>query len=314
MPSPGLIAGASSVIGTGLNAIATGISNKKNRKFQEQMYERQFQDNINFWNMQNAYNSPERQMERFKAAGLNPNLIYGQGNAGNAGAITSPTATKMDYKAPDFGGLNTAGTDILSAIYDTEIKKAQADKLKADTTVSLEQGLLTGINADLAGLNLAQQGELYDTNVDFRKQQLQQLNAQTDVLINKDMREALMNANNLKLGMARTLQIMQNMETQRMERKKWEPLIQGMKYDTRVKQLDAYFAQKNIRPQDPFYVRAATVLLDKLVQEYNSDAPIGEQLLPKISKRSFSKSLGLFDMLKGARSKLGPSTLNWLYK
>lgn len=37
-------------------------------------------NNINLWNMQNEYNTPKNQMLRFKEAGLNPNLIYGQTN------------------------------------------------------------------------------------------------------------------------------------------------------------------------------------------------------------------------------------------
>src|SRR5258706_14991604 len=42
----------------------------------------------------NAYNTPANQMARFAAAGLNPNLIYSQGNAGNQ---PSPVA----FNAPD---------------------------------------------------------------------------------------------------------------------------------------------------------------------------------------------------------------------
>lgn len=43
------------------------------------------------WQLENAYNSPLEQMKRFKDAGLNPNLIYGNGSAsaGNAGTIGS---------------------------------------------------------------------------------------------------------------------------------------------------------------------------------------------------------------------------------
>lgn len=39
------------------------------------------------WNLQNLYNSPKAQMQRFKQAGLNPNLIYGRGSSGNATAM-----------------------------------------------------------------------------------------------------------------------------------------------------------------------------------------------------------------------------------
>lgn len=50
-----------------------------NRDWQEEM-----------WNKQNAYNTPAAQMSRYTDAGLNPNLIYGQGSNGNATSIGSP--------------------------------------------------------------------------------------------------------------------------------------------------------------------------------------------------------------------------------
>lgn len=44
----------------------------------------QNQYNQQAWEMQNAYNTPANQVERLRAAGLNPNLFYSQGNVGNA--------------------------------------------------------------------------------------------------------------------------------------------------------------------------------------------------------------------------------------
>lgn len=52
----------------------------------ERRYERDRNDANRDWDRQNAYNAPKAQMERFKEAGLNPNLIYGQGTPGNASA------------------------------------------------------------------------------------------------------------------------------------------------------------------------------------------------------------------------------------
>lgn len=48
-----------------------------------------FQHDIDMWNKQNEYNTPLAQMERYKAAGLNPNLIYSQGSSGNATSAPS---------------------------------------------------------------------------------------------------------------------------------------------------------------------------------------------------------------------------------
>lgn len=43
-------------------------------------YNKQRDDAIAAWNMQNDYNSPTAQMARLKAAGLNPMLVYGSGD------------------------------------------------------------------------------------------------------------------------------------------------------------------------------------------------------------------------------------------
>ena len=78
------------ILGGFLDGVLGGISqsheNAKNRAFQERM-----------WNMQNEYNKPINQMARFNEAGLNPNLIYGQGNAGNA-----VLANTSNQEAPKF--------------------------------------------------------------------------------------------------------------------------------------------------------------------------------------------------------------------
>lgn len=87
------IAGGASLLGSGINAASTGRMNKKNREFSEKMYERQKADTLDFWHQQNSYNSPEAQMARLQKAGLNPNLVYGNGSAVNtAGSIDTPHA------------------------------------------------------------------------------------------------------------------------------------------------------------------------------------------------------------------------------
>lgn len=42
------------------------------------------QHEIDMWNMQNDYNSPEKQVQRIIAAGLNPSMAYGSVSTGNA--------------------------------------------------------------------------------------------------------------------------------------------------------------------------------------------------------------------------------------
>lgn len=56
-----------------------------------------YQRSVQMWNMQNMYNSPEAQMQRFTSAGLNPHLIYGQGNAGNSSGFPEYQPAEQRY-------------------------------------------------------------------------------------------------------------------------------------------------------------------------------------------------------------------------
>lgn len=64
-----------------------------------------YQRQVAMWHMQNAYNSPAEQMKRFGAAGLNPHLIYSQGNPGNNSSIPNyqPPPMQHRYAAPAYG-------------------------------------------------------------------------------------------------------------------------------------------------------------------------------------------------------------------
>ena len=66
---------------------------------------------IDMFNRTNAYNTPSQQMKRFREAGLNPNLMYGNGSAasGNADMPSAPssgTAAKAEY--PGIGNLGAS--------------------------------------------------------------------------------------------------------------------------------------------------------------------------------------------------------------
>ena len=111
MPFPvaAAIAGGASIIGAGMNAASTGNMNKKNRKFAREQYATQRRDSLADWHMQNAYNSPEQQMARYKAAGLNPNLIYGHGTDANAVMPRQSEMPTPRTEAPQWGDALSEG-------------------------------------------------------------------------------------------------------------------------------------------------------------------------------------------------------------
>lgn len=128
-----VLAAAGAVAAAGLNALSTGKTNKKTRKHQEKMYDKQRADNLSDWHMQNEYNSPEAQMKRFKEAGLNPNLIYGQTNTSDA--IRSSDTGSYTGQAPNIG-------NPMSDYLQMEAIKAQTDNVKEQNTLIANQAAL----------------------------------------------------------------------------------------------------------------------------------------------------------------------------
>jgi hypothetical protein len=138
----GLIGG---LIGIGQSLIDRG-TDKKNIQRQGAMNMKlssyQYSKDLDMWNRMNVYNSPKEQMTRFQEAGLNPNLMYGQGTPGNS-------ATMPKYQAPEINVSRTPfnSMQVMGAYQDTTMKQAQIDNVKAqrrntdaDTVIKLSEG------------------------------------------------------------------------------------------------------------------------------------------------------------------------------
>lgn len=128
-------------------SIAGGLFNanqaKLNRKFQERMYDKQVQDNINFWNMQNEYNLPSAQLQRLQDAGLNPMLMYGQGGVQNVSTGQPQAGTAPHGAQAQAGSFHTplefANLALLRA--QTKLAESQANKNVAETEESKQRTL-----------------------------------------------------------------------------------------------------------------------------------------------------------------------------
>lgn len=90
-----------------------------------------------FWNKQNAYNTPKAQMERLKAAGLNPALMYGQGNVGNAQNLSG--VSKADVQGPSLAQSTATGAQISLLNAQRNKLNAETRNIDAGTTLSTEQ-------------------------------------------------------------------------------------------------------------------------------------------------------------------------------
>lgn len=157
----------SSVAGGFLGGLFNANQAKKNRAFQERMYDKQVEDNIKFWNMQNEYNLPSAQLQRLRDAGLNPLLMYGEGGVQNvansavqSGQAPSGAQASTNFNTRvDFANLALLHAQIKNMEADTQQKLASAEDTKAHQSW---QELETKWNRESYNIRLALQHGEYD--------------------------------------------------------------------------------------------------------------------------------------------------------
>lgn len=87
---------AGALAGTALGFMS-GSSQDAANKANEEAVAAANEANINLWREQAAYNTPANQVARLRAAGLNPNLFYSQGDPGNMSSAPTMKASQYDY-------------------------------------------------------------------------------------------------------------------------------------------------------------------------------------------------------------------------
>ena len=111
------------------NIISTAIANSANERMQHE----QNKWNLEQWNRNNAYNSPAAQMQRFKAAGLNPDLMYQQGTPGISSAPAQGSNPipkqpfRLDLDPTMFAQLGLIDSQKKNIDADTQVKLADAE-------------------------------------------------------------------------------------------------------------------------------------------------------------------------------------------
>lgn len=148
-------AGASSLI-SGITSIFNHQSqkreNERNRDFMREMYDKQVENNIKMWNMQNDYDLPKNQIERLRQAGINPDLYYGGSSVPASSPISSasPSGSSSGYQAYNFGQYDPLTTAQIGLI------KAQTRNLDADSDKKNSEKIILDIDAQtLVDRNMA---------------------------------------------------------------------------------------------------------------------------------------------------------------
>lgn len=282
-----LLAASMSATGQLMNAFQTGQMNKKSREFSREMYNVQKADNLAFWNMQNEYNSPEAQMQRFKDAGLNPNLIYGQQNT--AGPLSSPDVQKPQFDVPRYGDVVPSALSAIDLVTNLELRQAQIDNVRAQNDVIKQNAVLIG--SQISGteastkrklLDYNLENELYSTNVDARKEALRQVRNNIDISTRRDIREAVQQSSNLKEAEQRILSAIQTRAQQRQQMaqsrsevvriqedtKRITQQIENMSQEGQIKEFDVWLSKQGIRPTDPIWSRVISSMFDSIINTF----------------------------------------------
>lgn len=136
MPFPAL------AVGMGLLGIGSQLFGQEKQKDHNMALARfQADANERYLDKQLEYNTPANQMKRFQDAGLNPHLVYGQGNPGNQSApLTYP-----DIKPADRQNLLAA----LPLINQTAMTDAQVSNVNMST---IQKGVLADLQRQQTAL------------------------------------------------------------------------------------------------------------------------------------------------------------------
>lgn len=250
-----LLGTALSVGGDFIGAISQGIQNRKQRDFELDMYNRQRSDALADWNMNNTYNAPSAQMARLKAAGLNPNLVYGNGSVvANTQAMPRAASSGGGYSAspPNWG---SAFKDALSSyvtlnsmLQSTAEKAAKTALDNANLQLTAEKTHQTALTTQLMGDRAAAVTSTLRSNAELADKKAQWYGTY------QEMVNALQNQT-LKLNDKRLLltEAMTNLSIADLDKVK--QVIQNLKKDATLKDLQIQLQQNGFNSSDPWYVR-----------------------------------------------------------
>jgi len=162
----------------GVAAIANYIGQRRAQKKEAQynlstqtaLNQQAFDQNKEMWMLQNKYNTPMSQMGRYAEAGLNPNLIYGQGSSGNAANVPNIQPAHSDRKFAPFQIPEMIGT-----YQDMQLKQAGLDRTKEQTRLLSEKSRTEAVermnkllHGERGKFDLELAKELRKYNVDIR--------------------------------------------------------------------------------------------------------------------------------------------------
>lgn len=266
LPLVPMIAAGASLLGQAGSLFGQSRANKDARGFAWHMYDRQRADALADWNMQNEYNSPNAQMKRYKEAGLNPNLIYGQAGY-TAPAVRSSQGGSYKPEPLNFGG---AVQNVLNQYYDTRLREQQLDNLKAQHDVLVQDRELKAANVqntymktDTGSYDLSfKQGmsELYRQKL---SNEVIKTGNEGDLIAQKTANEWLKGQYINKTIEEQLKFIAAQITRSQAETERINATIDNLKRTGQLQDLELNLRKLGVNPNDPIYLRVLGQFLNK---------------------------------------------------
>lgn len=150
------IGAVGNLIGGGIGAHNSLKMLEQQNRYNREMADLQWSRALEMWNKQNSYNSPSEQVKRLKEAGLNPNLLYGNGSAsaGNSAAVPNPPSVSSERVDLGDYGVSAAAQSLTQGL----LAMSQVEKNHADAMQTRQNTVNLGTANQLQELQIIAQG------------------------------------------------------------------------------------------------------------------------------------------------------------
>lgn len=262
------------------NVIQTNKVNRKNRRYAEKVYNKTFWDNRKNQDRANWYNSPKQQMKRFKEAGLNPNLIYGQGNSGPSGVQPGTTQQSTEFKP--ITDQAEAGANMFEGYANTTQMRLQAAQIQAQTHLIEKQTLNTMSQTDLSLYSLEDQQAMEESRRRLLGSRADNIEQSTSSSKTQQQLSIIKNTRDTTLAISKLL-------TDSVGRRQAKSIISHTNVKREIDEFKRDMWAQKINPNDPLWARQLLGLFEKIMKIEGSNLPNPKFLNPLKNFRTNDK-------------------------
>lgn len=241
-----------SIIAAGIAATASTINTAnqanyagKNKRQAEKLMKWQHDTNLTDWGLENEYNSPENQMKRLKAAGLNPNLIYGSGSSGMSGGSVNSTGAPSGGTNQEAPQLNLGG--IIGDFVQLQMMDKQKDLLTAQIEATRTNAQLSAAGIPLRQQEFQQKQDLFPGQLTALELSNRKILADTQYTLHQDERQQALQAFNIQLADQGVKKAIQEVLLLRAQRSKNAAEIRHI--NQMIKNLDSQKVQTDLQTE-----------------------------------------------------------------